>query len=76
MNGLKMGQKILTKSKCECCLCNNDIPTLSRNELIEKGYSGAIDNFTKKQVIFCPKHSSKEIADFIVKNRIGQKKLK
>ena len=55
----------------ECAICEDLIPNYSRDRLIEMGYNGVYDNLKKKHYIFCPKHTSEIIAEFMEKNEIG-----
>ena len=59
--------------KRKCCICSAEIPNLNQEQLMDLQYSGVVDNFTKKHLIFCPKHSSEEICEYITKNKIGMK---
>ena len=54
-----------------CVLCDVEIPKKNNDELIDLGYNGVVDNFTHKSHIFCPLHSSKDIADYVLENKIG-----
>ena len=56
-----------------CALCKNLIPDYSKDRLMEMGYNGVYDNFTKKHHIFCPNHKGKTITKFIIDNKIGIK---
>lgn len=51
-----------------CALCGEEIPKMNQDWLQDHGYtgySGTINN-TRVHAIFCPKHSAKETADYII----------
>lgn len=62
------------EEEMKCSLCEAIIPAKRRQELIELGYGGFVDNFTKKSYTFCPKHTIFDISDFIKANELGKEK--
>ena len=55
----------MDNKSCSICFC--DIPNYPREALIDLGYSGFQDR-NNEQEVFCPKHSPKEIAEYIAKS--------
>lgn len=63
-----MGVLVATKKKV-CEICRADIPNKSRDALVDMGYSmlelGSGNSPNHKYMVFCPNHSSNEVADHL-----------
>ena len=53
----------------KCVICGDEIPNKTRDELINMGYNFLL--LEGKYYSFCPKHSAKEITQFILKKIKG-----